>query len=526
MRSDSNASAGAAPPAHTPIVRGEGITASERYLTRLADRSFLNLWCYPNVFIDKKQHGKGDGVELCDLLVVCGDHVLIFSDKHNAYPDHADKSVAWKRWARSAIEKSVKQIRGAERWIQEHPNRIFIDRACTQPLPIALPLADRRQVHGIAVALGAGEACRAHYNGGSGSLAIHPDVHGAAHWQGEAVMPFEVGDVAPDGSFIHVLDDTTLDIVMRELDTVTDFTRYLTRKAQFIRAGQLFHADGEEDLVGHYMTQINADGDHDFMMDGGRPIKPGVRLVLAQGIYARMRDHPQYIAMQKANRASYAWDALINAFTHHILGGTTETVEGSPTTSAEQEPYIRELALVDRFGRRILGDALSTCLRRGNTNRRFCRTVLPDPIDTGRAFLIMTLDPTAPVKDHGYDHYRKLRAEMLKVYAFGELERHRSLREIVGIAMEPPARVGLDGGTQDLLHIDQLDNWTPATLADLEDGKRHFNLMQPSNTRARTEIYAEEFPQVVNLGGYRGRNHGRPNRHERRKQAAEARKRR
>jgi hypothetical protein len=57
-------------PARTPIVRGSGATPSEKYLARLADRSFLNLWSYPNTFIDKRVRGKGDGKELCDLLVV------------------------------------------------------------------------------------------------------------------------------------------------------------------------------------------------------------------------------------------------------------------------------------------------------------------------------------------------------------------------------------------------------------------------------------------------------------------------
>jgi hypothetical protein len=58
------------------IVPGEGTTESERYLAKLADRTFLNLWSFPNVFIDKRSGAKGDGKELCALLVVCGDHVF------------------------------------------------------------------------------------------------------------------------------------------------------------------------------------------------------------------------------------------------------------------------------------------------------------------------------------------------------------------------------------------------------------------------------------------------------------------
>jgi hypothetical protein len=64
-------------PARASIMRGAGVTGSERFLAQLAEHSFLNLWSYPNVVIDKKLGGVGDGKEMCDLLVVCGDDVLI-----------------------------------------------------------------------------------------------------------------------------------------------------------------------------------------------------------------------------------------------------------------------------------------------------------------------------------------------------------------------------------------------------------------------------------------------------------------
>ena len=73
------------------IKRGSGTTPSERYLATIADRNFLNLWSYPNLFADRRSGNKGDGKELCDLLVVCGDHVLIFSDKSIDWPNGADK---------------------------------------------------------------------------------------------------------------------------------------------------------------------------------------------------------------------------------------------------------------------------------------------------------------------------------------------------------------------------------------------------------------------------------------------------
>ncbi|KIN77851.1 SEC-C motif domain protein [Sulfitobacter mediterraneus KCTC 32188] len=71
----------------------------------------------------------------------------------------------------------------------------------------------------------------------------------------------------PDGSFVHVLDDVSLDIVMNELDTVRDFTDYLGKKEEFVRSGQLLSAQGEENLLAYYAIRINEDGDHDFVVD-------------------------------------------------------------------------------------------------------------------------------------------------------------------------------------------------------------------------------------------------------------------
>ena len=68
------------------------VTDSEAYLAALAQRAFLRLWSYPNLFNDK-----GCGKELCDLLVVFGDHLVVFSDKHCELKSHDTPEVAWRR---------------------------------------------------------------------------------------------------------------------------------------------------------------------------------------------------------------------------------------------------------------------------------------------------------------------------------------------------------------------------------------------------------------------------------------------
>ena len=125
-------------PRHQAVIRAEGITRAERYLQRLCERSFLTLWSYPGVFRDQKTGGKGDGKELCDLLVVFGDDVLVFSDKSCSFPATGNPQLDWSRWFRKAVLKSAEQVWGAERWLRANPNRIFLDRACTQTLPFEI----------------------------------------------------------------------------------------------------------------------------------------------------------------------------------------------------------------------------------------------------------------------------------------------------------------------------------------------------------------------------------------------------
>jgi len=68
-----------------PIARAEGVTASERYLKTLCDRSFLSMWSYPGLFVKKTSNGLVRGRELCDLFVAFDNNLLIFSDRTSQF---------------------------------------------------------------------------------------------------------------------------------------------------------------------------------------------------------------------------------------------------------------------------------------------------------------------------------------------------------------------------------------------------------------------------------------------------------
>ncbi len=510
-------------PAQGAITRGKGVTPSEEYLAKLADRSFLNLWSYPNTFIDKRTRGKGDGKELCDLLIVCGDHILIFSDKTVAWPGGDDFKLAWSRWYKRAILKSVDQIRGAERWITQFPERIFLDRGCIHPLPLKLPPVERRKAHGIVVALGAGEACRKHFNGGSGSLLIHPEIKGDAHWNGDNVLPFVVGDVDPNGPFVNVLDEATFEIVLGELDTITDLTDYLSKKERLIRSGQLVSAAGEEELVAYYMTHMNSSGEHDFTKPDGKSFGECDYVSFDVGFYDHLLKNKQYQAKKAADDVSYAWDRLIEAFTNNMLAGTTIVPDGAPFVLSEIEQGIRHMALVPRYKRRLFGAGILDALEKSNLTDRFTRSFLPGPNDTERetGFFFMTLAiPKFELPD-GYDGYRIVRRKLLEIYGFALLEKYRELKRIVGIATESRTEIAKGGSSEDLLVIEPQE-WTPEFLAQLEEAKEKLDILREGNYKPYHSDQGPEFPDVPTVGNSQSNTRGL-NRKQRRALAAKSR---
>ena len=56
------------------------LTASERYLSRICSETFLSPWSYPRVY-RKVSKSEGSSKEICDLLIVYKNKVIIFSDK-------------------------------------------------------------------------------------------------------------------------------------------------------------------------------------------------------------------------------------------------------------------------------------------------------------------------------------------------------------------------------------------------------------------------------------------------------------
>lgn len=488
------------------IIRSTGSTPSERYLAKLSDRTFLNLWSYPNPFRAQKLSGNGEGKELCDLLVVCEPHIIVFSEKNITWPN-TNLDVAWPRWFRKAVLAAASQLKGAERWIKDFPDRIFLDRECKEKFPLNLPSLEKRRVHRVVVARGAAEACRGYFEGGLGTLIIDPSIKGEDHCRpaSQTYSPFTVGDIDPSGDFVHVFDETALDIVMNELDTISDFTEYLDKRSAFIRSGHLGLAHGEEDLLAYYAVRMNENGEHDFTPPNGVIWKDGDILAIGPGHYKSYISSPEYSARAKANENSYAWDRLIETFTNHMLGGTSIVLPGFEYSLTESEIAVRHMALQNRFLRRSHSEAILGALERGRHGDSFFRAMIsPEGSprhETGFFFLTLKykdwMDETG-----GYEKYRLMRTHYLKTYAQSFLMKYPRMQRIIGIAMEPPGQGR--GASEDIIYGIQSE-WTEidrqnaqrdceelGIMRNVQEKNHHsaeFPLASPTKTRANQGFY-------------------------------------
>lgn len=403
-----------------------GATESERYLGRLAQKAFLSLWSYSNVYTDEGRKGTGNGKEFCDLLVVFGNDVILFSDKHCEFKPHADINVAWSRWYKRAIEKSAKQLAGAESWLKRFPNRLFLDPSCTTKLPIQLPDPSKQRIHLIAVARGATAHAETYWGGGSsGSLFIDTKLVETDHYS----VPFCIGWVLPSRRFVHVFDEMTLDIAMQELDTISDFTNYLRKKQEHFSTPEVdFIVHGEEELIANFITRYDAQtNQHNF------PITPpGALVTTREGGWKKIVSSKAYRKRRKANEISYIWDKLIEFQNKHIISGTASAPFGDESIT-NYERVMRTMAQENRITRRVLGASIFRAQQVNVTGNRFTRTIVRPP-KMDRAYVLMSL-PKSKILTEA--QYIELRRNDLVAYCYRCKLKFNSVREVIGIAFEP-----------------------------------------------------------------------------------------
>lgn len=456
-------------------------------LTDLCHRSFLRLWAHANLYTDEDlRDGKGSTKELSDALVVFGDDVVIFSDKHIEFQEHKLLDVAWKRWYKRAIDESMKQLFGARAWLQRFPTRVFLDPKCTRPIPVAIPGPERARYHLVAVTRGTKAAVTARF-GGIGSLFVSTDLKGYEQHLGR---PFMVGQPAPQKGFVHVFDEASLEVVMAEMDTAPDFLRYLADRAKFLEQdGRIVHAPGEEELVAAYLRTMDAKGQHCFVRLPDGPEEHGL-VVFDGSHYEGLLNSPEYRRKKRADSTSYFWDGLIDHFIR--LGDPSIAPLGVQSAPAEVEEALRHLAAESRFRRRLLTTALKGAFERAmhapRAARVFRTTQDPDP---AYVFLVV-----GKPDDLTYEEYRKYRVALLSAYCRTAKLTSPESNTFVGLAVDHPNK-DYEGNSEDLMVWVQQE-WTDEIKATVQQMREELGILGQNMlvSSGHQDEFPAEFPHA------------------------------
>ena len=458
----------------TKIHKSEGTTPTEKLLSQLCENTFLKFWSYPNPY-------KDDRKELCDLIAVFDDHVFVFFDRESRKFDNAKKdiSVTWKRWKKEVIDKQIKTLKGAERYIRTG-KPIFVDSKCEIRLPIVIP--ENAKIHKFIVAHGVEETLKK-FSGKdySGSLAIS---YGEPT-KPSAERPFCV-ELEKEGT-VHILDSVNVGIILRELDTFFDFASYVTEKEKAIRKYDFLTYCGEEDLLAHYFRNYDPEANRYCIVEKDSNI-PGV--AIEEGTWKSFVASEEYQKRKEANEASYLWNELIQQVYQDALDGT---LLNKVDLGVGKDP-IHEMAKEPRFVRRLLSEEIRKEVR------GFPETdhaVLPKvefmsslQKDKGYVFLQLKCPQTGDFEKR----YRPLRQRMLEVACGVIRNRVANLNTVIGIGQY--ASKFSDGNSRDFILLD-CSKWTEEIRTFYETENENFGFFKTQNMQ-KTIRYAGDFPELQN----------------------------
>lgn len=465
------------------LSNAEGVNESERLLMRLCRKSFLSLWAHANLHTAQDmRNGKGSAKEFADVLVVFGNDVIIFSDKHIGFQTDRDLGTAWPRWFKRAVIESAKQLHGAMNWLRRFPDRVFLDAACSRPLPVAIPPADRARYHLVAVTRGSRDACLKSFPDSFGTLQINTDVEGHVHDK----VPFTVGILDRSKHFVHVLDEFSLEVAMDEMDTITDFLAYLKAREAFLsESDTTVVAAGEEQLIAAYIS--NGDGSkHPFLPDGAG--KPDL-VVFDDSHYPGLIRRPEYQAKRAQDKRSRAWDDLIERLIR--LGDPRLVHPDVEQQNHETEEALRLMAAESRFRRHLLTEALVEMLVAAADEPRKRRARVFTTREESDLVYIFLVTPRLPNETD--DEYRKHRVAMLHAYCRCAKLRFPQSDTFIGLGLDHPAR-DYEMSSEDVI-VFTCTKYTPAEKAEAERFQRELGILGEGLTMR--EGYATEFPIVA-----------------------------
>lgn len=226
-----------------------------------------------------------------------------------------------------------------------------------------------------------------------------------------------------------VLDDYTLPILFRYIDTIRDFLNYLKKREALLRSVSTFMCHGEEELLQQYLRSIDPDGEHGFqhMIDEfSKGDVDGVNW--DYDTFTEFQSSEAMGAKQELDRPSYFVDRFIDYTYENAL---------RPDSSADEriELVLRRLAEMSRVERRIIGKHLVEFSSLSHESSSFSRlhffdTVLTDATEALLMFSFSLGDPMpSATEDSTFE--MQVSEDLATCYAVAAFEKFPSLETIL-----------------------------------------------------------------------------------------------
>ena len=476
--------------------KSEGTSDSERYLIKKCQNTFLSLWSYPNLYTCEKK-----GKELCDVLALFGNHVFLFSDKFCVFDKKDRIEIAWNRWYKHAVVAGANQIVGAERYIRSG-REIYLDAKLTNTFPLSIPDDDNLIVHRIIVARGIRKACLDHFGEGTGSLIINTTFVGNQHLykinrDGTSVLSersplFTTGIVLDREHYFHVFDDYTLDCIMDELDTVSDFINYLVSKERLIASQKDIIAPGEEEILGRYLSIIENE-QHCIVTNQEQSQYQCFEFC---DFWQKYLQHPDRLVRKRENEKSYIWDDLLEKAFRNMMDGTLR--------SASRQDYQTQSLLFYRFAepcrveRRVLAHAFlesyDAAIHKLDLNSpiilTFVRRIwLDEKKDTLFTIIWVHCPKDLPIEKCLEFRKRCLEANILSILSFSkEYTYHVGIAKMIEIEKED---------SEDFIYINAND--FPNNCSEIQDAKVFLSSQTNLLGRSAKSASAEEYSNTIQI---------------------------
>ena len=275
-------------------------TEGETFVHDLASESFLKFWCFPNPF-----DMEGDKKEICDLLIVFKDTLIICSVKNYEFKGDHD------RYFRKTIEKAVKQISGTERKIFDSNRDIKIIHP--ERGEFTLFPSNYTTVLRLIVNLG------------------------------EGIDFYPLSESTKRDAEITILDKESFEAIMQELNTISDLVHYLKERQALISHYERLNIIGSErDLLAYYLTNARS-FPTDFIRED-----IDVMLLELDEKWQEYDNSEQVKAKREADDISYFVDGLVKNEVLKFDGG---------------ELIAKELMSLNRLHRRAFAEAFINLIK-------------------------------------------------------------------------------------------------------------------------------------------------------------------